>query len=181
MICLDTAVLIQTVRALSEAPPPDDLLRVAEYLRQLRHSDTPIGLPSPVVAEYLVGRPGAAKDNRTIELVGDQLSKDFVILPIDHGAAVLAAKIWSTWERGKAERTPMGVTRQQFKVDLFILAAAELHSAEFLVTPDEHLHRMATECGLSVVATDIPRAAAQLPLPGIDSVDADEAHDEQSH
>lgn len=57
MICFDTCILIWGIQDTVDVATNPDIARTREYIKQLDERKEIILLPTPVIAEYLVGIP----------------------------------------------------------------------------------------------------------------------------
>lgn len=159
MVIFDANVLIALV---SKKTPSDDLARLNALISDLSKRRLFVGIPTPVLAEFLV------KTDAATQAVLDALERksSLRVIPFDKMAAyecsMLDKKALSNGnKRGSAKSAPY----QKIKVDRQILAIA--NGADMLVSADQNLIALAKDVGLKAVRIEelaLPAAALQQPL-----------------
>ena len=155
MVCVDTNAVVRLVQCEDQrrlGTTIDDQAAWA-YFQYLRHANQTISLPAPVVTEYLIKFDIAERGRKLL-----QLSRLFRILPIDTLVAARASELWFYWEDLKSQRHGPGRSRQEFRVDTFIVAAALYHRAAMLITSDTGIQHMATELRFQMPVQDFPNS-----------------------
>ena len=156
MVVFDTSTLILAIDP--KARPPNDPRtdkpvgrckeRVGHLLVTLQKARTPILIPTPVLAEYLV-KAGPEK-HQMLDLFTD--SKNFEVGPFDVKAAVELAALLGDPDLLKKtldEKT----TRAKIKFDRQIVAIAKTKGASPLYTDDGGLATLARSNGIAAVMT----------------------------
>lgn len=151
MVIFDTNVLIALT---SGRASKDDIARINELIAETGRKHSYVGIPAPVLGEYLAHTEGAT----SAVLAALDNKKNVRTLPFDKKAAVQCAEMYrkaSGKKRGKAAGDPY----QKVKVDRQIVAIAVTNGAQLLVSDDVSLLGLAVEQGLQAVRV------SNLPLP----------------
>ncbi len=150
MVVFDTNMLISLVAADTS---DDDRARLNSLIRALGAAKSYVGIPAPVLAEFLVDAKQA-----TSEVFATLRRKSSIrILPFDEKAAVEAALIARVARNAGPRKSAK--TRQQIKVDRQIVAIAKACGAEHIYSDDKDLRAEARTYGLQA------SALADIPLP----------------
>lgn len=134
--------------------------RIDLLLTNLAAQKVRVLLPTPVVAEYIVGG-GLDKEKRLAIITAN---KNFLIAPFDLRAAIECALI-EDGDRGKQLNATQ--TKAKLKFDRQIIAVAIAQSADTIYTGDTTLGARAKDSSLSVVYTwdlPLPPEAAQMKI-----------------
>jgi hypothetical protein len=157
MVVFDTSTLILAIDP--KARPPNDPRtdkpverckeRVEHLLLTLQKARTPILIPTPVLAEYLV-KAGPEK-HRMLELFTD--SKNFEVGPFDVKAAVELAELLGDPDLLKKAALDQKTTKAKIKFDRQIVSIAKTKGASPLYTDDDGLATLARSNGIAAVMT----------------------------
>lgn len=126
-VCFDTTPLIWGVREDAEDEDFHMIHHTKNYIKSLSDSGHAIMVPSPVVAEYLVGATDTQFHEARI------LRRGFRITDLDARCAELAAKL----QRGgivDAIHDEYGIPKQNIRIDAFIIAIAIENGALKIIT-----------------------------------------------
>jgi len=126
--------------------------RLDILLQALEQKRERILLPTPTIAEYIVGA-GPDREERLNVIVNN---KTFVVAPFDLKAAVECALIE---DGSKGKQLSPEETKAKIKFDRQIIAIAKSRGARAIYTGDVKLGNKAKDCGLEVVFT------WELPMP----------------
>lgn len=160
MVCLDTGFLIWGVQGISRTSQADMPLRAAVMIGLLSQQGVMLGVPTIVLAEYLVGI------NQTDHAgVISSLEGFYQLLPFDLACSRQFGSIARSQRALVSELAQQSDVpiRQKLRVDLFIIATALGHGATALYSEDRHMGRLAE--GLIDVR-------AMPPLPDLPSAEA---------
>lgn len=126
--------------------------RIDALLFSLAQQKVRVILPTPVIAEYIVG--GGLDKSKRLDIITN--NKAFIVAPFDLRAAIECALI----EDADSHRVlPVNETKAKVKFDRQIIAIALAQGADTIYTGDKSLGAKARACGLSVVYT------WEIPLP----------------
>ena len=139
MICLDTNVLIWAAQ--TEDLSADALLveRARRYLDHLEFIRSPVGIPAPVLAEYLV----KLQNMECLDAHIAALFERFQILPMSAQAAVIAGRLMSHKADLQSVQKNAGHPRQAVRVDAMVVAIAAAEGAT-LISHDPGIRQLAT-------------------------------------
>lgn len=153
MIILDANVLI----SLGTANDSETKERIEGLLKDLVSDKTVIGIPTPVIAEYLYH----AGDQVDAVLAGFRRKSVIRVLPFDEASAIEAALIYrSALQHGSKRGAAHSKARwAAVKTDRMILAIAKTNGVEVIYTDDGDMAAEASRLGIEAIAT------ADLPLP----------------
>jgi hypothetical protein len=121
---------------------------LTHLVKSLSERRVKVGLPTPVIAEYLIG-VGADKQSHFAQL---QSSAPFLPLPFDEKAAIEHACI--TEPDVKPDET-----KAKLRFDRQVIAISKAHGADRLYTADGNQAEFAKGCGLPAVLMH------EIPLP----------------
>lgn len=162
MVVFDTSTIILSLDP-NATPPIDPATgkpvekckrRVEHLLDNLSKAKTPILIPTPVLAEYLV-KAGPNKQAYLDRFFG---SRNFEIGPFDVRAAVECAELLGDPDLGK-KKLDAKTTKAKIKFDRQIIAIAKVRQASRLFTDDNPLAELARANGIAAVMT------WEIPLP----------------
>jgi predicted nucleic acid-binding protein len=139
MACFDTPILIWGIRACATPGQENMIVRAKRYISHLSDKKVRVVIPTPVLAEYLIGVPKEDRDShRAI------LERNFLMPALDIRAAQLAADLQSDTEMMKTLRKQHGVDRQSLRTDAMIIAIAIVNGVQKIVTNDiDHFRKLA--------------------------------------
>ena len=127
--------------------------RIDFLVETLRKQSARIGLPTPVLAEFLTF---ASSDY----LADINKSQHFEVMPFDQRAAVeAAATLKRSLASGQGKRLGLMGAWQKIKIDRQIVAIAKVAGAEVIYTTDKEVAALAHDSGITAVHV------AALPLP----------------
>jgi len=129
-ICFDTAPTIWGVRGEASRGQEHEIVKTKRYIQWLKQNNKQIMIPTPVLAEYLVGATATELHEMAI------LKRSFQIPGLDLASARLAAEL----QRGdtvKLLQDDFGLSRVCIKADALIAAIAIENHAVKIVTNDE--------------------------------------------
>jgi predicted nucleic acid-binding protein len=158
MICFDTAPVIWGVQGAARPSQVLMIERTKRYIVHLEKTGQRIMIPSPVLAEYLLGFEPDEQDRQS-----QILEQSFFIPALDIPAARLAARLQSQTELLKSIRKDHSIDRQSLRVDAMIIAIAVVNKAERIITGDPHMGKL-TRGMMEVV--EVPDIAHQPELFG---------------
>ena len=139
MTCIDTHILIWGVRGWASPAQEAMIPRTKRCIEHLAQSDERVMIPTPVVAEYLVGLP--TEDHEAHLAI---LERNFFLPPLDVASAQLTASLLRNPGDVKGIRDKHGVDRQSLRTDAMIIAIAIVHGASKIVThAAKHYHKLA--------------------------------------
>lgn len=147
-VAIDTNVLIYALRAEAAGNPEQRELRVRALILfdMLNEAKANIVVPTPCVAEYLVGIYEARRGKLLTEL-----SRRFECASFDLQAAELAARVW---REAHADQGGKHINRNTLKADVMIVAAAKAAGAQRLYSHDAQCRRVSECAGLP--SRDLP-------------------------
>lgn len=160
MVVFDTSTIVLAIDP--RANPPIDPTtgepvakckqRIDFLLNTLNGAKTPILIPTPVLAEFLV-KAGRNKQEFLDKFLG---SRNFEIGPFDQRAAVELALLMDP-DLQSNKKLDENTTKAKVKFDRQIVAIAKVRSAECIYTDDDKLATCARNNGIKAVMTwDIP-------------------------
>ncbi len=162
MVVFDTSTLVLALDP--KARPPTDPAtnkpvekckeRVEHLLANLNKSKTPILIPTPVLAEFLV-KAGRNKQEYLDKFLG---SRNFEVGVFDVRAAIELALLLDPDLQGN-KKLDDKTTKAKIKFDRQILAIAKARGADRIYTDDEKLAKCAQSNGIAAVMT------WEIPLP----------------
>ena len=158
MILLDTNALVYATERQSDPHFADLSGRLKHYLSQLQEQETPVGIPSLALYEYLCKYP--VEDHGRIIAA---LEGNFVIL--DVGTAI-ASKAAELFQNRPADTGP----KQRAKMDTLIAATAIIEGATVVLSED----RDYTALTRGLVETKKPSQLPRPPRGLFDKLPADE-------
>lgn len=159
MICLDTSPVIWGVQGVGSSGQEEMPQRMAAFLRKLAEEGTDVMIPAPVVQEYLVIFGDDQREEQQ-----DLIQRSFVVLSLDWRAAAKAAELEHDRALVNQIRSELGASRQQVKVDAQILGIAIVNGADYVVSHDEPMTKLANG---HIKVIEVPEVGEQLDL-GLD-------------
>jgi len=157
MICLDTPILIWGVRESATRGQEHMIDKASRYIAYLESQNERIMVPTPVIAEYLVGATVTQRRDRVI------LERGFYAPGFDLPSAELAAELLRDTDLIKRTRDETGVDRLLIKIDAQIIAIAITHHAKKIVTPNVRHFRVLARGKIDI--EDLPDILEQNRLP----------------
>lgn len=155
MIVLDTNALVFLYRPNHDQEQLHD--RMAHLFDTAKNSSQVLGIPAPVLAEFLIGEPTAEGRQNFLNLF-NRKNRVFKLLPFDLKSATVCAVVSGHLSSNPNE---LGKTeRQKIKIDRQILAIALSNQASQIISHDKQLLSAAAAFG-NIRAIDIQ----DLPLP----------------
>ena len=143
-ICLDSHVLIWGLLGKAENPFQDKIPKAQKFLEYLDREKIPTIIPTPVVAEIMMGLPANQHD-----LVLSEIKSRFDVKPFGNIEAVILGRLWQsknedgTIKRIKKELLRAGIAaKSKIKFDLMILAIAVAWNAEKIISYDKPLKKL---------------------------------------
>ena len=130
MICLDTSILIWGVRGFASRGQEHVIGRAERYIRWLRLKNERVMIPTPVLAEYLVGATATELHH------GEIFEMGFEMPPFDIPAAKITADLIRDTDLIKTIEKEHGVPHQCVKTDAMIVGIAIHRKVERIVTTD---------------------------------------------
>src|SRR5271157_5141374 len=106
MICLDTPILIWGVRGFASRNQEHEITRAERYIRWLRLKNEKVMIPTPVLAEYLVGATATELHH------GEIFEMGFEMPPFDVPAAKITADLMRDTDLIKTIEKEHGVPHQ---------------------------------------------------------------------
>jgi len=128
--------------------------RTRRYLEHLESTGSPVGIPAPVLAEYLVKLQGM----ECLEAHITVLFERFQILPMSTHAALIAGRLMSHKAELQAIQKNAGHPRQAVRVDAMVAAIAAAEGAT-LISHDPGLRKLADLA--SVSCREVPESFSQ--------------------
>jgi predicted nucleic acid-binding protein len=156
MICLDTPLLIWGVRGISTRGQEHEIVKAARYIRWLKMKNLQVMVPTPVLAEFLVGATATELHEMSIFEMG------FQIPPFDIPAAKITADLMRDAHHVKAIREEYGIGNQCIKTDAMILAIAISRNAQQIITSDNHFKSLEKLSGGKIAVSGIPEIPANV-------------------
>jgi predicted nucleic acid-binding protein len=154
-ICFDTTPLIWGVRGEATVGQEHEIAKTKRYIDFLKRTNKQIMVPTPVLAEYLIGASLTELNEMKI------LQQGFQIPGLDLPSAALAAEL----QRGGVIREvqdEFGLPRECVKTDAMIIAIAIKNQAIKIVTNNErHFKRLAQN---RIPISGVPEVDGQLNL-----------------
>jgi len=133
--------------------------RAEALLERLSREGTRVGVPAPVVVEYLAG-VGQASQAKQFEL----LNEKFEIHPVDDRAVRLAGEIERRRQASRKKQHQGGVPQRCAKMDVLILSVAIVSGAKEVFTDNVKEFRKLAENRITV--SDLPDAPpVQINIP----------------
>lgn len=139
----------------------DRRVRLDHLVASLKKQRTPVLIPTPALAEFLV-KAGKAKEAYLQEITNRSA---FSLVPFDQRAAIecalLLEEAWSRTQQGKVNHT-------KFKFDWQIVSIAASRNATAIYSDDSDISNAANRVGIPVYKTDalpIPANALQRDIP----------------
>lgn len=180
-VVFDTSVLLLAFQPNAKPPldpstgkPVEHAKQRVEYLiKSLSKARTKVIIPSPVLAEVLVGAGSAGP-----QYIQVLQQSPFRVSPFDTRAAIDCADAMAK-HRTKGKSTE---THAKVKFDRQIVAIAKVEKVDTIYSDDNHIHKLGAQAGLKVMRTfeldlDPDEAQGKLHLvPRIEAED-DEASD----
>lgn len=161
MVVFDATTIVLTIDPTATPPNgpdgnpvPNCRERIEHLLSSLSKSKTPIIIPTPVVAEYLVG----AGPNKMDYLNTFLNSKNFEVAPFDLRAAIDLSDLIDPDFKAKRLLDPT-LTKAKIKFDRQIIAIAKSRRASRIYTDDGNMKTVAERNGVAVTMT------WEIPLP----------------
>lgn len=162
MVVFDTSILAISLDANAAVPLSPETLapiencraRIDFLLQTLSANKTRVIVPTPVMAEYIVGG-GLDKEKRVSKITN---AKGFVVESFDLRAAIECALIEDA-DTATGRLLDPNMTKAKIKFDRQIIAIAISRRASTIYTGDLKLAHRARQCSLSAVLT------WELPLP----------------
>jgi predicted nucleic acid-binding protein len=154
MICLDTPVLIWGVRGFASRGQEHEIDNAGRYIKWLKLKEQTVMIPTPVLAEYLVGESATDRHDGTIFETG------FQIAPFDLRAAVIAAELARDIGLIKSIKKEEDVSHQCIKTDIMLAAIAIERKAEKIITTDNGFKIFSKLVGKRITIGRIP----EIPL-----------------
>lgn len=178
-VVFDTSVLLLALQPNAKPPldpstdkPVEHAKQRVEYLiKSLSKARTKVIIPSPVLAELLVGAGSAGPQH--IQVLQQS---PFRVSPFDTRAAIECADAMANHgTKGKSAET-----RAKVKFDRQIVAIAKVEKVDAIYSDDDHIHKLGAQVGLKVVRTfeldlDPDEAQGKLHLVPRIEVEDDEA------
>jgi predicted nucleic acid-binding protein len=138
-ISVDSQILIWGIKRQATPNRQHMIERAARFFQGCQQDHQQIYLPAQSLAEFLVGYTA---EQRRQSLA--RLSQGFLIAPLDAKAAIIAADLQTDWNtRVKAVMQEFGLTRQQVKADINVLACAIAANASRLYSEDRQMISLA--------------------------------------
>ncbi|HVC96887.1 MAG TPA: hypothetical protein VND64_24625 [Pirellulales bacterium] len=137
-ISVDAQILIWGIKRQATPDRQHMIDRAARFFRQCQREHQRIFLPAQSLAEFLVGYDA---EQRRLSLA--RLSRGFLVAPFDAKAAVIAADLQTDWNKLKAIGDEFGLTKQQIKADINVLASALAVNASCLYSEDKQMKSFA--------------------------------------
>jgi predicted nucleic acid-binding protein len=134
-ICFDTPTMIWGVREDASDNDHHMIERTKTYIKKISETGYAIMVPSPVVAEYLVGATDTQFHENKI------IKQGFEHPDIDVRCAELAARL----QRGgivNVVHEEIKIPKPSIRIDTFIIAIAIVNEAEKIVTDNEEEFKM---------------------------------------
>ncbi len=137
MICLDTHVLIWRLGKYARATPGQEEMvdRAERYIEYLQREKIEIMIPTPVLAEYLVGATAQERQEAEVFDIATE------VCPFDVPAAVFAASLFRETHRIEEMVEEHNIAKDCIKVDIMIAAIAVTRKAQKLITEDVKLFK----------------------------------------
>lgn len=129
VICFDTHLLIWGIRGYAEPTQSHMIGRTRRYIQHLDSQREQIMVPTPALAEYLVGVPPQDRERHR-----RALERHFIFPAFDFPSAQLAAELQQNRELLKEVRRESNTPRQCLKTDVMIIAVAIAHGANKIIT-----------------------------------------------
>ena len=146
-IGIDAQILIWGIKRQATPNRQQMIPRAERFFRRCKDDGKRIYVPAQSLAELLVGY-SAAQRRQTLAT----LPKSFLIAPFDAKAAAIAAELQHNWDHLKQVGSEYGITRQQIKADINVLASAIAAGASYLYSEDGQMKSFAQGkiivCGL---------------------------------
>ena len=158
MIFFDTNVIIHGIQNVGAPGEEAKSVMAKAYLAHLFESGVKLVLPTPALAEYLIGIP--SEDHERTRLV---LERNFLMAPLSAKAAQVAAQLLQAVDTRKM-RAQHPVDRQSLRVDALIIGIAiDLQTSDGkaakVVTYDlKHFRQLARG---EIEVTDVPEVLEQ--------------------
>ncbi|MGI9952323.1 PIN domain-containing protein [Moorellaceae bacterium AZ2] len=142
IVCLDTHILIWGIRGEAKAGQEFQIVRTKSLLKKLEEERHRIIIPSPVLAEFLLGVP-----YDRYAAIMSVLNK-FIIAPFDAKAAFEFARLWKNKNKGRslAEEVRLALNgrgREAIKVDCQIVSIALSRGVDVIYSHDEGVKHFA--------------------------------------
>ncbi len=143
-ICLDSHILIWGLLGEAEEPFQKEVPKAQNFLKYLDIEKIPTIIPTPVIAEIMMGLPPNQHS-----MVLTEIKNRFDIKPFGTIEASILGKLWQdknddgTIEKIKKELLRAGVAaKSKIKFDLMILATAVAWNAEKIISYDDPLKKL---------------------------------------
>lgn len=135
IVCLDTHILVWGIKGQADPGQENQILRSKALLKALEARNDKIVIPSPVLAEFLIGVP-----HDKLQSIPPQLNK-FEVAPFDAKAAWIFAQIWTEKNMGRTlsediKQELSGITRKTIKFDCQIVSIAVSCGANVIYSHD---------------------------------------------
>lgn len=152
-VVFDASVLIELF---NKKLTGDRRVRLDHLVASLKKQRTPVLIPTPALAEFLV-KAGKAKEAYLQEITNRSA---FNLVPFDQRAAIecalLLEEAWSRAQQGKVNHT-------KFKFDWQIVSIAASRNATAIYSDDSDISNAANRVGIPVYRTDaLPILASAL-------------------
>lgn len=126
---------------------PDDLARIAQLLEDVSKDGGKILIPTPCLAEFLVG----AAEATTEWLNGLERKRGVVVAPFDRRSAFECALLDRAAIGSGDKKGGRTDAWQRIKIDRQVIAIARANNSGRIVTDDEGLRSTALSVGMSVL------------------------------
>lgn len=137
-VSIDAQILIWGIKSQSTPNRAGMIPRAAKFFKSCQENKTQLFLPAQSLAEFLVGY---SSEQRRLTL--EALQKSFVIKPFDARAAAIAADLQRSWNDLKNVMAEYGLTKQQIKSDINVIATSIAAGASHLYSEDEQMTSLA--------------------------------------
>lgn len=155
-ISVDAQILIWGIKRQATANRQHMIERAAAFFRQCDQNRTQIYIPAQSLAEFLCDYDA---DKRRQSLA--KVARGFQIAPFDGKAAVIAAELMADWNQLRQIGDENGLTKQQIKADINVLASALAVNARYLYSEDRQMISFAK--GRNIIIEKLPTSTVPPP------------------
>lgn len=156
-ISIDAQILIWGIKREATENRKHMIERAAAFFSKCAADREKIWLPAQSLAEFLAGYDEAERAESLAAL-----AESFVIAPFDAKAAAVAAELQYDWNKLKAIGEEFGLTKQQIKADINVLASSIAVEAAYLYTEDAQMKSFAQNKIIIRPLPDPPKAHPTL-------------------
>ena len=137
-VSIDAQILIWGIKRQSTPNRADMIPRAVKFFQKCQDTRTQVFLPAQSFAEFLVGYTPEQRQ-QTLAV----LPRTFIVKPFDAKAAAIAADLQRSWNDLREIMAEYGLTKQQVKSDINVLATSIAHGASHLYSEDEQMPSLA--------------------------------------